>query len=158
MLNPWGITFYPLPLPSYSSNLLILGTLELARAMGNMGATDLRLVNPANPLHPEAIDRATRAESILRQARTFENLETAIADLERVMGRQQGKSQTRQGHCLTRTDGGGPTGSGKVGLVLEEKAVGDQPGIGPLQSFDAHSHLWGSVLPQPLACRDGQPV
>ena len=124
---------------------------------GQHRGRDLRLVNPANPLHPEAIDRATRAESILRQLGPLRIWRQRLPIWSASMGRQQGKSPARQGHCLTRTVEEWPTESGKVGLVWKRKQWADQPGIGPLQSFDAHSHLWGSVLPQ-LACRDGQPV
>ena len=97
----------------------------VARAMGNMGATDLRLVNPANPLHPEAIDRATRAESILRQARTFENLETAIADLERVYG-TTARERARHDRVIALPElmEEWPTGSGKVGLVFGRESSG----------------------------------
>ncbi len=97
----------------------------VARAMGNMGATDLRLVNPANPLHPEAIDRATRAESILRQARTFENLETAIADLERVYG-TTARERARHDRVIALPElmEEWPTESGKVGLVFGRESSG----------------------------------
>jgi len=57
----------------------------VARTMSNMGASDLRLVRPANHLEPASLERATpKAEPLLQQARVFDNLEAAIADLERV--------------------------------------------------------------------------
>ncbi len=97
----------------------------VARAMGNMGATDLRLVNPANPLHPEAIDRANRAESILRQARTCETLETAIADMERVYGTTaRERARHDRVSALPELMEEWPTGSGKVGLVFGRESSG----------------------------------
>ncbi len=52
-----------------------------ARIMYNMGLTDLRLVRPkVDPLEPRARRRATRGESILKNARQVDELGDAIAD------------------------------------------------------------------------------
>lgn len=51
------------------------------RAMANFGASDLRLVNPCAHLHPEARKFAVGASHLLGQARLFDDLASAIADL-----------------------------------------------------------------------------
>lgn len=52
-----------------------------ARAMLNMGASDLRLVAPrCNPLDPEATRLAVHAASVLEHARIFPTLAEALAD------------------------------------------------------------------------------
>lgn len=58
----------------------------VARAMGNMGVHDLRLVRPSDPLGTEARERAAHAESLLADAKVFESPEAAVADLQVVFG------------------------------------------------------------------------
>lgn len=53
----------------------------VCRAMANFGATDLRLVNPCQHLHPEAHKFAVFAKDLLGQARVFPDLGAAMADL-----------------------------------------------------------------------------
>jgi TrmH family RNA methyltransferase len=57
-----------------------------ARAMKNMGFTDLRLVRPWSFPHAEATARAAGAEDVLENAGVFEDLEAAIADCAMVVG------------------------------------------------------------------------
>lgn len=57
-----------------------------ARAMKNMGLTDLALVEPKVFPSSEAIARAAGARDILDAARVCRTLEEAIADSERVIG------------------------------------------------------------------------
>jgi len=54
-----------------------------ARAMMNTGLSDLRLVDPKEDwLSDRALAMATNGEKVLRQARRFDTVEAAIADLE----------------------------------------------------------------------------
>jgi tRNA/rRNA methyltransferase len=53
----------------------------VARAMGNFGVDDLRLVNPCQHLHPEARKFAVRAAPLLGSARLYTDLVSAVADL-----------------------------------------------------------------------------
>ena len=57
-----------------------------ARAMKNMGVTDLVLVSPQQFPHGEATVRASGAEDILESATVFERLEDAIEDCVYVAG------------------------------------------------------------------------
>ena len=54
----------------------------VCRAMKNMGLADLRLVNPCQVDHLDAIKFAVSARNILESARIFTSLEDAIADSE----------------------------------------------------------------------------
>ena len=58
----------------------------VARAMANMGLSDLRLVNPARFPDPEATARAVGAGHVLEGAQIFETLDEAIADSVFVAG------------------------------------------------------------------------
>ncbi|HET9766085.1 MAG TPA: RNA methyltransferase [Thermoanaerobaculia bacterium] len=56
-----------------------------ARAMLNGGLTDLRLVAPRPPWpNPRALATASGADSIVEQARVYDRLEDAVADLRRL--------------------------------------------------------------------------
>jgi len=56
-----------------------------ARAMGNCGLTDLRLVRPRpDPLEEKAISTASGADAILAHAQVFDTLAEAVADLTTV--------------------------------------------------------------------------
>lgn len=57
-----------------------------ARAMKNMGITDLRLVNPRHFPSDEALSRAAGAEDILQQTRIFDDLTSAIVDCTLIVG------------------------------------------------------------------------
>jgi tRNA/rRNA methyltransferase len=54
----------------------------VCRAMKNMGLADLRLVNPCQVDHPEALKFAVSARTLLETARIFATLEEAIRDCE----------------------------------------------------------------------------
>lgn len=58
----------------------------VARAMKNMGASDLRLVNPRHFPSLEADARASGAGDILEAAQVFTDLPTALADARLVIG------------------------------------------------------------------------
>lgn len=58
----------------------------VARAMKNMGLTDLALVNPRHFPHAEATARASGAVDVLEQARVFDCLADAVADCVYVAG------------------------------------------------------------------------
>lgn len=57
-----------------------------ARAMKNMGVTDLVLVNPRHFPHEKATARATGADDVLANASVVETLEEAISDCVYVAG------------------------------------------------------------------------
>jgi TrmH family RNA methyltransferase len=57
-----------------------------ARAMKNMGLSELRLVDPQRYPSAEATARASGADDLLARARCFETLEEAIADAVLVIG------------------------------------------------------------------------
>ncbi len=58
-----------------------------ARAMRTMGLTRLELVDPqCDPLDPEALARAARAESVLHEARVHPDLDAALAGCRLVFG------------------------------------------------------------------------
>lgn len=52
----------------------------VARAMGNFGLSDLRLINPCQYLHPEARKFAVNAHPLLGSARVYPDLSAALAD------------------------------------------------------------------------------
>lgn len=54
----------------------------VCRAMKNMGLSDLRLVNPCQVDHLDAVKFAVSARDLLESARIFTSLEEAIADSE----------------------------------------------------------------------------
>lgn len=58
----------------------------VARAMANMGFSDLRLVEPVNFPAPEATARAVGAAAILESAEVFGSLDEAISDAGLVVG------------------------------------------------------------------------
>ena len=58
----------------------------VARAMANMGFSDLRLVEPVNFPASEATARAVGAVAILESAEVFESLDEAISDAGLVVG------------------------------------------------------------------------
>jgi len=67
--------------PSHAGNIG-----AVARAMKNMGLSDLHLVDPGNFPDHQADARSAGAEDLLKQARVVETLDHAIADCVLVMG------------------------------------------------------------------------
>src|SRR5687768_11541527 len=65
----------------------------VARAMKNMGLTELHLVRPKSFPHAEATARASGADDVLEAARVHEEFEDAIADCGLVVG-----TSSRQRH------------------------------------------------------------
>ena len=57
-----------------------------ARAMKNMGLSELCLVEPKLFPHPDAIARSSRADDMLETALVVESLEEAVADCKLVVG------------------------------------------------------------------------
>lgn len=57
-----------------------------ARAMKNMGLTELHLVRPAHFPHSEATARASGADDVLQRARVHQELSAAIGDCGLVVG------------------------------------------------------------------------
>lgn len=57
-----------------------------ARALKNMGLSNLYLVNPVDYPHPEAISRAAGAQDVLENATVVSTLDEAIADCPLVIG------------------------------------------------------------------------
>ena len=78
-----------------------------ARAMDNMGVTDLRLVNPCHYFHPEARMFAMNARYLLHQAKTFSSLREAIKDCQLIIAttaREREKTRKLTGiHSLAET-------------------------------------------------------
>ena len=59
---------------------------SVARAMNNMGFTELRLVNPCDYLSGEAFATAAHSQDILQSARVYPTLGAALADCRYVIG------------------------------------------------------------------------
>jgi tRNA/rRNA methyltransferase len=71
---------------------------SVARAMKNVGMTELALVNPAAPpSHPDARVMAVRAHDILEGALIFSRLTDAIADCTWVIGTTRRRGKEREG-------------------------------------------------------------
>jgi tRNA/rRNA methyltransferase len=71
---------------------------SVARAMKNVGITELALVNPvALPSHPDARVMAVRAHDILEHALIFSRLTDAIADCTWVIGTTRRRGKGREG-------------------------------------------------------------
>jgi tRNA (cytidine32/uridine32-2'-O)-methyltransferase len=78
--------------PQMSIRIVLVGTTHpgnigaSARAMKNMGVTDLALVNPRYFPHEEATARASGAADVLESAQVFASLAEAVADCVYVVG------------------------------------------------------------------------
>jgi tRNA/rRNA methyltransferase len=71
---------------------------SVARAMKNVGITELALVNPAaSPSHPDARVMAVRSHDILERAVVFSRLTDAIADCPWVIGTTRRRGKGREG-------------------------------------------------------------
>ena len=74
-----------------------------ARAMKNMGVTELALVSPRHFPHDEATARASGAEDLLQGAAVVETLEEAIADCVYVAG-ASARSRAISWPCMNPRD------------------------------------------------------
>lgn len=99
----------------------------ICRAMANFGVTDLRLVNPCNHFHPEAVKFAVFARPLLGQASIFQDLNAAVCDLEITVAATRRKGKLR-GDLLTSTQLSSLqeklTPGGRIGLVFGREDSG----------------------------------
>lgn len=99
----------------------------VCRAMANFGATDLRLVNPCQHLHPEAHKFSVFASDMLGAARLFPDLPSAIADLQSTVAATRRPGRLR-GELMTVSEAAvrlGSMGSGqRLGLVFGREDAG----------------------------------
>ena len=68
----------------------------VCRAMKNMGLTQLRLVNPCQLFHPEALKFAVSARDVLEQSVVYGTLVEALADCEVTVGTTRRHGKYRQ--------------------------------------------------------------
>ena len=120
-----------------SARIVLVGTTHpgnigaVARAMKNMGLSDLVLVNPRHFPHEDAQARASGAEDVLDGARVVESLEAALTDCVFIAGasarsRAIGWPSLAPRECAARLENelaGGPVavvfGPEKAGLTNE---------------------------------------
>ena len=97
----------------------------VARAMGNMGVKDLRLVRPSDPTSVEARERAAHAKSLLDSATVFDSPEAAVADLRMVFG-TTARSRSRQDRGCALPDLGShlPVENCKIGFMFGRESSG----------------------------------
>lgn len=101
----------------------------VARAMKNMGLSDLVLVSPREFPHPEATARASGADDLLGRARVCATLEEAIADCGLVLATT---ARTREQHhrvfevreAAARVVAEARAGSGAVAVVFGTERFG----------------------------------
>lgn len=101
----------------------------VARAMKNMGLSDLALVSPREFPHPEASARAAGAEDLLASARVCATLDEAIADCGLVLATT---ARTREQHfrvleareAAVRIVAEARAGSGAVAVVFGTERFG----------------------------------
>jgi len=97
----------------------------VARAMGNMGVDDLRLVRPKDPLCPEARERAAHAERLLLDAKVFESPEDAVADLQALFGTTARlRSRQCRGCALPELESHVPVDARKIGFMFGRESSG----------------------------------
>lgn len=100
---------------------------SVARAMGNFGVTDLRLVKPCQYLHPEARKMAVGASHLLGEAMVFPDLGAAIADLQLTVATTRRTGRLR-GHLIDSTRlpslTGALPGGTRIGLVFGRENSG----------------------------------
>jgi TrmH family RNA methyltransferase len=101
----------------------------VARAMKNMGLSDLVLVSPREFPHPDATARASGADDLLGRARVCATLDEAIADCGLVLATT---ARTREQHfrvleareAATRIVAEARAGSGAVAVVFGTERFG----------------------------------
>jgi TrmH family RNA methyltransferase len=122
-----------------SIRIVLVGTTHpgnigaVARAMKNMGVTDLALVNPLYFPDKEATARASGAEDLLEEATVVDTLAEAIADCVYVAG-ASARSRAINWPCLDARD--------CAARLLEESAKGPVAAVfGPEKSGLSNSDL-----------------
>lgn len=99
----------------------------VARAMKNMGLTDLALVQPRYFPHDEATARASGADDVLKAATVHDTLAEAIADCVYITG-ASARSRTINWPCLDARDAAErlakESQSGKVAAVFGPEKTG----------------------------------
>ena len=137
-----------------SIRIVLVGTTHpgnigaVARAMKNMGVTDLALVNPRYFPDKEATARASGAEDLLEEATVVDTLAEAVADCVYVAG-ASARSRAINWPCLDARD--------CAARLLEESAKGPVAAVfGPEKSGLSNSDLdhCGSQCSSCGACRD----
>ena len=104
-----------------------------ARAMKNMGVTDLALVAPQYFPHEDATARASGAEDVLENATVVETLEAAIADCVYVVG-ASARSRSINWPCLEVRDA--------AAKITEQSYKGTVAAVfGPERSGLSNAHL-----------------
>lgn len=99
----------------------------VARAMANMGLSDLRLIEPAGFPGPEATARAAGASHVLESAQICHNLDEAIANSSFVVGataRIRSIAWPNSDPALAMTEVVKQSRAGKVSLVFGREASG----------------------------------
>ncbi len=97
----------------------------VARAMGNMGVSELRLVRPKDPLGVEARERAAHAESLLVNASLFDSPEAAVEDLQMVFGTTARlRSRRDRGCALPDLESHLPVENTRVGFMFGRESSG----------------------------------
>ncbi|MDG6882587.1 Uncharacterized tRNA/rRNA methyltransferase HI_0380 [Phocoenobacter uteri] len=98
-----------------------------ARAMKTMGLSQLRLVNPLQPIDEQAIALSAGAKDVLEQAQTFATFDEAIADCQLVVGSsarlrhlQSTLVNPRKGGEIVMTQ----AQQGKIAVVFGRERVG----------------------------------
>jgi TrmH family RNA methyltransferase len=124
----------------------------VARAMKNMGLTDLVLVNPREFPHPEATARASGADDLLQGARVVATLAEAIADCGLVLATTSRERdhyfrvlEARQGAMRAVQEARGEAGKGKRTAVLFGT---ERNGLSNEQLLSAHALLFIPANPE----------
>ncbi len=89
----------------------------VARAMNNMGASELRLVNPCDHLGKSALRVAAHSEGVLHAARVYSGLSAAVSDAQQVIG-FTARRRDRLGDPVQLPEFGGFEGSNRVSRAL----------------------------------------
>ena len=131
-----------------------------ARAMYNCGLTEMRLVKPRDGWpNPKAVAAASGADTVLQQARLFDSVEAAIADLrhvyaatardrymvKRILTPRRGAAEMR--HYLAAGEASGILfGPERTGLVNDHIALADTVLTVPLNPAFSSLNLAQAVL------------
>jgi len=131
-----------------------------ARAMLNGGLTDLRLVAPRPPWpNPRALAAASGADSVVEQARVYDRLEDAVADLRRLYAstarpRDLRKRVVTPREAVAEMRQTSPTGDGcgvlfgpeRTGLDSDQVALADAVLTVPLNPAYSSLNLGQAVM------------